>query len=239
MFTQAIKKILPYKWKRGFKEHLGVPSLRWSLQNLKRKNFNPAVIMDIGAYEGQWAVDALEVYPDAKILMVEAQPGKTPYLDKIRKRYPTTDYAISLLSGIDGAILPFVENETASHIVGTKEQGIKCKQMATQTLDVLAAIKQFPLPDLLKLDVQGHEMEVLKGAKSCLAHATVCLLEISLLNLGDDSPLLAEMIAFMDQNGFQAYDISQMMRRPFDNALYQVDVFFVKKDSRLIADKTW
>ena len=82
-------------------------------------------------------------------------------------------------------------------------------------------------------------MEVLKGAEKSLKHATVCLLEISLINLGDDVPLLAEVIAFMDDKGFQAYDISQFIRRPFDKALYQVDMFFVKKDAALIADKTW
>lgn len=195
--------------------------------------------MDIGAYVGKWSINVLEVYPNAKILMVEAQSDKVPYLEEIKKRYPTTDYAISLLSAVDGVVMLFEENETASHIAFREEAGIQYKKMATQTLDMLAAVKQFPLPDLLKLDVQGHEMEVLKGAKNCLAHATVCLLEITLLNLGDDTPLLVEMIAFMDQNGFQVYDISQLMRRPFDNALYQIDLFFVKKNSWLIADKSW
>ena len=47
------------------------------------------------------------------------------------------------------------------------------------------------------------------------------------------------MIAFMDQIDFQAFDISQFIRRFFDKALYQVNMFFVKKDSFLIADKTW
>ena len=91
----------------------------------------------------------------------------------------------------------------------------------------------------MKLDVQGHELEVLNGATKSLAHAEICLLEVSLLNLGDNNPLLAEMISFMDVNHFQAYDISQFMRRPFDNTLYQLDLFFVKKDSALVASKRW
>lgn len=239
MFLKTIKQLLPEKWKRGVKERMGAPSLHWSLQNLKRKGFNPTVIMDIGAYEGHWTADALEVFPNARILMVEAQPAKAPFLEGIKKIYPTTDYAISLLSAVDGATLSFEENETASHIVIKPETGNAYKKITTQTLDTLAGIKQFPLPDLLKLDVQGHEMEVLKGAEKCLGNAAVCILEISLLNLGDNTPLLVDMIGFMDQKGFQAYDISQFMRRPFDKALYQVDMFFVKKESWLIADKTW
>lgn len=234
-----IKRILPSKYKRSVKEKLGVPSLHWSLENLKRKNFYPSAVLDIGAYEGLWTLDLLEVFPAAMVLMVEAQKNKEPFLQSIKENYPQTDYAISLLSSEDGATKFFEENETASHVVSRVEPAVQYRQLQTQSLDTLLEAKQFPFPDLLKLDVQGHEMEVLKGAEKSLKHATVCLLEISLINLGDDVPLLAEVIAFMDDKGFQAYDISQFIRRPFDKALYQVDMFFVKKDAALIADKTW
>ena len=220
-------------------EQLGVPSLHWSLQNLKRKNFYPATVLDIGAYEGLWTLDLLEVFPDARVMMVEAQTNKESFLKGVKQKYPHIDYAISLLSSEEGAIKTFEENETASHVVNGAHPGAQYRQLKTRRLDDLLEAKQFPLPDLLKLDVQGHEMEVLKGAEKALNHATICLLEISLLNLGDNVPLMAEMMAFMNDKGFQAYDISQFIRRPFDKALYQVDMFFVKKDSALVADKVW
>ena len=97
----------------------------------------------------------------------------------------------------------------------------------------------FALPSLLKLDVQGHEMEVLKGATIALAAAEVCLLEVTLLDLGYDTPLLLDTMQFMHAKGFQAYDISHFIRRPFDKALHQLDMFFVKINSPLIADKRW
>jgi hypothetical protein len=115
---------------------------------------------------------------------------------------------------------------------------ITCK-ILSETLDNLVEHKSFPFPDFLKLDVQGHEMEVLKGADKSLTHAEICLLEISLIDMGGEMPLLAEMISFMDKKNFQAYDISQFMRRPYDKALFQVDMFFVKKNSRLIQQKRW
>lgn len=239
VIMKLVKKLFPSKYKRAVKEKLGVPSLHWSLQNLERKNFYPASVLDIGAYEGYWTIDLLEVFPMARVMMVEAQKNKAPFLKSIKERYPNVDYAITLLSSESGVTRSFEENETASHIVSKEDVGVQYRKMQTQTLDELLISKQFPLPDFLKLDVQGHEMEVLKGAGKSLSHATICLLEISLLNLGDDGPLLTDMIAFMDQKGFQAYDISHFMRRPFDKALYQVDMFFVKKNSFLIADKRW
>lgn len=234
-----IKKILPFKYKRAVKEKLGVPSLHWSLQNLKKINFNPSAVLDIGAYEGYWTLDLLEVFPTAKVLMVEAQKNKSPFLEKIKIQYPNTDYAISLLSSRDGDQKYFLEDETASHISAfpvTDNPGVILK---TQTVDSLLKEKYFALPDFIKLDVQGHEMEVLKGAKAAMVHAEVCLLEISLFDFGDGTPLLLEMLNFMDANDFTAYDISQFMRRPLDKLLFQIDMFFVKKDSFLIADKRW
>jgi hypothetical protein len=60
----------------------------------------------------------------------------------------------------------------------------------------------FPFPDLLKLDVQGHEMEVLKGAEKSLSLAEICLLEISLLDIGGNQPLLTDMVFFMSERNF-------------------------------------
>ncbi len=234
-----LKKLFPYRFKRKIKEGLGVPSLHWSLRNLKKNKFYPSFILDIGAYEGNWTKDVLEVYPAAKILMVEAQKNKEGALQRVKQTHQGIDYAISLLSSADGSIKLFRENETASQVLEIQETDHTHYTLKSQTLDSLLMEKYLPYPDLLKLDVQGHEMEVLKGAIKSLAHAEVCLLEVSLLNLGDNSPLVAEMIAFMDEKQFQVYDISQFMRRPFDQTLYQLDMFFVKKDSALIASKRW
>lgn len=233
------KKIIPYKFKRQIKESLGVPSLHWSLENLKRKGFNPSVIIDIGAYEGHWTADVLEVYPSAKILMVEAQKSKESVLKIITQTNSNTDYAIALLSAYDGDEKLFRENETASQVIENAETDHLHYKVHTQTLDKLLQQKSFFYPDLLKLDVQGHELEVLKGSEKSLAYTEVCLLEVSLLNLGDNAPLLADVVDFMNEKDFQAYDISQFMRRPFDKALHQIDMFFVKKNSFLIAGTRW
>lgn len=234
-----IKKIIPYSLKRKIKEDLGVPSLHWSLQNLKRKNFSPKMILDIGAYEGHWTLDVLEVFPLAKILMVEAQSSKEKILKNITGSHPNTDYVIALLSSENGEEKFFLENETASHIVEKQESDYKTYMICTQTLDTILNQNKFPYPDLLKLDVQGHELEVLKGAAKSLDYAEVCLLEVSILDLGENYPLLSDVISYMDKKNFQAYDISQFMRRPFDKALFQIDMFFVKKDSPLVAAKRW
>jgi FkbM family methyltransferase len=238
---KLIKKLLPFTYKRSIKEKLGVPSLHWSLQNLLEKKFYPANVVDIGAYEGTWTIDFLEVFPSSRILMVEAQKTKSVYLDKVKHKFPSVEYAIALLSSEDGKEKYFYENETASHVMESNvfHKNLSVRIVKTRTLDSLLLETQFPYPELLKLDVQGHEIEVLKGASKAIEAAEICLLEVSLLDLGDNNPLLLDVINFMDTKHFQAYDISQFIRRPLDKALYQLDMFFVKKNSYLIADKSW
>ena len=234
-----LKQLVPYKIKRKIKENLGVPSLHWSLEHLKKKGFNPEMIIDVGAYKGNWTMDVLEVFPSSKILMVDAQRKMESYLQELCSKHKNVEYIISLLSSRDGDEKLFNINETASYVATVPQEGFDFETIKSQTLDKVIHERNLPFPDFLKLDVQGHELEILRGAQKALANAEICLLEVSLLNVGDDGPLLIDVLRFMDENNFQAYDICQFMRRPYDNALYQIDLFFAKKVSRIITEKRW
>lgn len=235
---KLIKKLFPYTFKKSIKDHLGVPSLSWSLQNIKKAGYKPGVVYDIGAYEGYWALDFLKVFPNSPIYMFEAQQTKEAFLKKIVDSKPNLHYSIALLGAQDGVAVHFEENETASHVdISAKE--ISGTNRITQQLDLLIEKNKYPLPDFLKLDVQGYELEILKGATKALTNAEFCLLEISLIDLGGGCPLLLDVVNFMDAKEFCAYDISQFIRRPFDKALWQIDMLFIKKNSSFIAEKRW
>ena len=92
-------------------------------------------------------------------------------------------------------------------------------------------------PDLLKLDVQGFELQVLKGGEASLGGIRAILTEVSLLDLHEDVPLLHELTGWLGGRGFVAYDICGMTRRPLDQALWQADLIFVRKDDPLRRDK--
>jgi FkbM family methyltransferase len=233
---QFLKKLIPFSYKRDIKEQLGVPSFHWSLQNIKRLGFTPSFVVDIGAYEGYWTRDFLEVFPDTKILMLEAQSSKAPKLQSVCNEFSNTQYHIALLSPEDGKEFSFFESETASHV--TADVSLGTKKINGESLDMILERKGLPFPEFLKLDVQGFELEVLKGGAKSLAHAEFSLLEVSLLDL-DSTPLILELMNYMDSKGFQAYDICQFMRRPYDRALYQIDLLFIRKTSKLIAERRW
>ena len=239
-----IKNLFPFSFKRSVKEQLGVPSLHWSLQNLKKKGFNPTHVADVGAYEGNWTKDFLEVFPNALVLMIEAQKSKLNILNEVQKNNAGVKYSINLLSSENNKEVEFLENETASHInmnsFKNNDTAVITKNIVrTKTLDSVLEENSFEYPAFLKLDVQGHELEVLKGGLKTLNAVQICLLEVSLLNLGDNAPLFFEIQQFMDVQGFQMYDICQFMRRPYDKALFQMDVLFIKKNSSFVNDGNW
>lgn len=236
MIPAILKSIIPHTFKRDVKDHFGVPSLHWTLNNIKRLGYEPKFALDVGAYEGEWALSFTEVFPKAEVLMLEGQSNKKDKLENVCKQNQKLSFHIALLSAQDGKRIHFYENETASHV--TEIAGQNTKEVISESLDEIIKRKALKYPDFLKLDVQGFEMEILNGGKKCLANVEFCLLEVTMINLGN-THLVLEVMNYMNSNGFQLYDITQLMRRPFDRALFQSDFLFIKKTSSLIAAKRW
>jgi len=218
----------------GVKESLGA-STEWVLKNLKNNGFSPATIIDAGAHVGDWTRMIKKIFPKAQVLMIEASPKKEIYLQTVRKEYPqSVDYAISLLGAESRTGVEFYEMGTGSSIL--QEQSNIPRDvllLPMKTLDTVSEEKGFPEASFVKLDVQGYEIEVLRGAIKILQRATLVLLEVSFLQYNKDAPLIGEVVNFMNAHGFAVYDIGTLMRWGPDNTLLQGDLIFIKQDSPL------
>jgi FkbM family methyltransferase len=85
-------------------------------------------------------------------------------------------------------------------------------------------------PYLIKIDVQGAELDVLDGAQRSLPKAEVIVLEVSMFEFLEGAPQFYDVVSYMKRHGFVAYDIVLGWNRPLDGALGQVDFAFVKED---------
>ena len=92
-----------------------------------------------------------------------------------------------------------------------------------------------PRPALLKIDTQGAELEVVRGATRLLDEIDVVVAETSFHEFRKGTPEISEVIAEMGRLGFVPYEVIEGFYRPIDNALAQIDIAFVPRDSRLRA----
>ena len=239
MIRSILQKLVPESSKRLLKDKLGVPSQESSLKRIKQLGFSPKHCLDIGAYEGTWTDEFKAIFPGAAILMMEGQKEKEPFLIRTKEKYTDVDYKIALL-GANGATVNFNKYETASSVWDEhNDTNAEKESRKLSTLDSVLAGTLFNQPDFIKIDTQGYELEILKGGTKTLTAAEFVLLEVSFLDIYKNSPLVADVMTYMQQQGFVLYDICTLMKRPLDGALYQSDFLFSKEKSRFRSDKRW
>jgi len=217
-----------------FGDSLKYPDMALSLRNLARLGFRPRFIVDVGAYQGEWTQLCRAAFPETPVLMVEAQPGKMEGLRAIAGALGgDVQVANALLGPEDGVEVVFQEMETGSSVFPeSSPRERQSRTMPTTRLDSLLKKTGAPPVDFLKLDVQGYELEVLKGGAQALGQAEVVLLEVSLMPVNAGAPPFEAFITFLDQAGFRLFDLCGEGRRR-DGVLWQMDLMFLRKGSPL------
>lgn len=224
--------------------HSQSPSLLDRIKNISDLGFEPSIIIDGGANTGQWTKQVSNFFPTSKYILVEPNPMVS---SKIKELLPVQiDYKI-----IEKALGPKEDNmflniwgesdielagaSICNHIKGDAVKKIPCE--ITQ-LDSLASIYK-NYPDLVKLDLQGFEIQALEGAKETLKYAEIFIIEFGCLNAYLERGAFNELIKIMYENSYCLYDIFDLIYRPYDNALGGGDLIFVKNNSRLKFYKDW
>jgi FkbM family methyltransferase len=219
----------------------GFPTMEGSLRSLRNNGFLPRLIVDVGAYHGDWSRLASGIFPDAEVRMFEAQKSKSAALEAaVEEIGSRSQYSICLLGADNGAEVVFFEQETGSSVFKEVSDIEACPvSHKTQRIDACLEAERAASPLLMKLDVQGYELEVLKGASALLPKIEVMLLEVARLEYNTSAPLMADVIAFMAERQFVPYDFCGALRRQSDDALFQTDILFVKSDSNLRMKKAF
>lgn len=78
---------------------------------------------------------------------------------------------------------------------------------------------KMPVPEFVKMDVQGFEIEALKAATKLLGQTEFFILESSLFKFSQPVPIMSVLFSFMIPQGYEIYDFADYLRRPYDCAL--------------------
>lgn len=203
-------------------------------RRLSGRGFAPDAMIDVGAYQGEWTRAACRVFGNVPVLMVEAQGSKVPFLDRVIADLPNASYVSAVLGSEAGKTVTFYEMETGSSYFPEHSNAARTEiNLTTSRLDDVAhELRSECL--FLKIDVQGAELEVLRGGAETLARAQLVQLEVAISSYNEGAPTMLEVLSFMDERGFIPVDISSETR--INDCLVQIDILFAKKDSGLRAE---
>jgi FkbM family methyltransferase len=233
-----LARLLPHEFRQNLKRRFFVTrDMHTRLANLRSAGFELTGGIDGGSFHGEWAREVWRVWPEAPMLLIEPQPACREILERVAKTVPGSKVAACAL-GVEAGAVEFGLDATNSSVVSAPRSCQNVVTVPMKTLNSLCAEWTGIKPNFLKLDLQGYELEALRGADQVLADVEVLLLEISVLRIGE-VPIFREVDRRLEELGFRLYDVIPQYYRPLDNALWQVDAFYVRETSPLIASRAW
>lgn len=192
--------------------------------------FQPKTIIDVGVASG--TPELYRAFPNSYFLLIEPIKEFETDLISILNQY-NGSYVLAAAGSNSGQV---TFNMHKNHLEGSslyKESmgpdadGLEVMVPMIKIDDIIEK-KQLDAPYLIKIDVQGAELDALEGAQKTLLNAEVVALEISLFKFMEGAPQFFDVISYMKERDFVVYDIIPGWTRPLDNALGQVDIIFVK-----------
>lgn len=207
-------------------------SLQVSFERLKRNGLQPKTMFDIGVATG--TPGFYQVFDDVRYVLVDPLTESEPFMQKICAQFPGAVYELAGAGAAPGEAEFAVDpGFSGSSFYGGKK--LERRTVPIVTLDGLVEKHKLEPPFIVKLDVQGYELEVLRGFTANLKHTEAIVAETNFWadRKGRGMPQHHELIAFMAANGFMVYDIAKLARRQRDGALAEADYVFVRADSLL------
>jgi FkbM family methyltransferase len=197
------------------------------------RHIKPKTLIDIGAHVGNFSKEMYYEVPECEIMMVEANKNCEPALRLLGKPYD-----IIALSDKEGTAELYIEkiNPIATGASLYKENtewysegAYETVQVKTATLDSRAYFDTRPI-DLIKIDVQGSELDILKGGPETMKRTSYALIELSLAEYNLGAPLISQVIDQMIDYGFYMVNILEYhsFAHLYGGAIFQIDVLFKK-----------
>lgn len=221
---KILKKIAPPSLKRYAAEKKRTRT-RAALKRLSGRNIEVGTMIDVGASDGQWSLQAMDYFPDAQYLLVEANDHHKPALEEFCASHRGVSFEIAAASNALGEVA--FDGSDPFGGQANPEDATNAMTVRAVTLDSLIGEGSGRKgPYFLKLDTHGYELPILEGAQEVLKQASLVVIETYNFHIAPDALLFHEMVAHMRELGFGVTDISDPLWRPGDQCFWQIDLYF-------------
>ena len=191
-----------------------------------KKNVNVKCVYDIGAYKGEWANFYKKTsLSNSKFILFEANSDHITSLKKNNFQYFITTLSdkvkeVEFYNGNFSGDSYYKEN------TNNYNKLLPSKRI-TETLDNIVYSNNLPLPDLIKIDTQGSEIDILKGGRLTIKNCKFIYLECSFSAKYNDNNLnILDYINYLKECGYIPHEICQI--HYYHGYLIHLDILFVR-----------
>ena len=203
--------------------HAPIQSLAKGLKSLSPL-VHPNTVIDIGVADG--TPELYDAFSGKNFILIEANPL---YRAKVQR------IAAQLGASIEMTFCGEKSSTAQLHLAGQSSskypvhESNSTVEVSVKTLDSIMVDHQLAGPFVLKIDVEGAELEVLKGAVHTLKETTALIIELPLFGIRPRSPLFEETLAFIAGQGFHLYNICEGGGIKENGRLGHADFIFLKE----------
>jgi FkbM family methyltransferase len=206
------------------------------------KRLNIDLVVDVGANEGQFVERMRDMAYGGQIVSFEplheafdklnAKFGSTSNWRGLQLALGERDEELTMEvagnSMMSSSLLHMLPNHVEAYPASAiyKTETVKVRRLDETLRPKLNGANRL----FLKIDTQGFEDHVLRGAQGILEYVALLELELSLVPLYESQSLLPEMMNFVADLGFLPVDLGRGFADDVRGRLLQVDGLFVRSD---------
>jgi len=202
------------------------------------KELGIKTILDIGANEGQFAEKITAILPEADLICFE--PLNEPF-EKLKEKFQDKNNFFCLRTALgskegkqrifrneyspSSSILPMKQTHKEAFDFARVEYE---EEIDIKKLDNVVRHIRIDAPYLVKIDVQGYELQVIDGGIRTIEGAQLVILETSFVELYEGSPLFGDIYNKLASMNFRYVGSFEQLFRPRDGRILQQDSIFQK-----------
>jgi len=213
---------------------------KWMLYtNIYNKGYRPTTAIDAGCASGEWTRSFRSVFPATQIIGIEANMN-------ITENCPANIIEHGVLWSEDNVPMKFYANDSPSgwnsgdsvyreHTDYYSDDRVRPIDVYTTTINTICKKHNVQKINVLKLDLQGAELDALCGASEIFDAVDFVEIECATASYNIGSPTIYDVFEFMKPH-FDVYELLDVHRWRSNNRLFHVDVLFKNKNLSLAGD---
>lgn len=211
-----------------------------SLLLLQEQGFQVDTFIDVGAAQGAFFLlrRMVSIFPNARHFFVDAMQENESIYRNLATKFDV-GHEIVALSCAEGEVAVRVDPDYYNTHIDHLQPDTKydnCRRVPMSTLDGIVKRHALRPPFAVKLDVQGGELDVLRGALRTLDDAVAVTAEIQIFTERDT---LVELLAFMQGIGWALFDITNQAYFPSNQAFCECYATFIPKEMDFRRQAQW